>query len=111
MAAMHGPHQVAQNSRTTTLPLSASQAGRASDGACNSFSNPIGGGLPPTLISLVSAPLTRQTTRATAQQEKKIAFFMRHVLQTPAQSKWYLIHISSKWVCAPRQQARDGHAR
>src|SRR6266851_765705 len=77
MAAMHGPHHVAQNSRTTTLPFSASQLGRASDGACNSFSRASGGGLSPTLGSLMSARVSGQAARATAPQKRMRAFFIR----------------------------------
>src|SRR3954465_11660986 len=48
MAATQGPHQVAQNSRMTTLPLSVPQSGRASGGACNSLRDEMSGGLLPT---------------------------------------------------------------
>src|SRR2546427_5964076 len=81
MASMHGPHHVAQNSRTTTLPFSASQLARASDGACNSFSKPIGGGLSPTLGSMTSARVSGQTARATAPQKRMTALFIRLICE------------------------------
>src|SRR5438128_684188 len=79
MAAMHGPHHVAQNSRTTTLPLSASQLTFPSPGACNTFSKPSGGGFSPTFSSLTSPRTAGQMPTAITHEKTTNVFFMEIV--------------------------------
>src|SRR6266852_4109604 len=109
MASMHGPHHVAQNSRTTTWPFSASQLGRASDGACNSFSKPIGGGLSPTLGSLTSARVSGQTARATAPEKRMTALFIRLICELNSRKE--IAHSADAAATTRRSDRRWKRAR